>query len=172
MMSMRCGSYSRPVSSSMMLTFTPFGVGSEKSCSRSGYSAGQRAKIAWLSVTFLFLKSFANAKASDLAIRYREHSASGLQGGGGEACRRSRPVAFVREVLGGSVPGAALLAMHEYRFEPACTSTATNISSVQCHVRRRRFSRKYASRGRLFLSGSDQIVRPGRRDSSSSTLMP
>jgi hypothetical protein len=30
----------------------------------------------------LFLKSFANAKASDLANPYREHSASGLQGGG------------------------------------------------------------------------------------------
>jgi hypothetical protein len=31
----------------------------------------------------LFLKSFANAKASDLANPYREHSASGLQGGEG-----------------------------------------------------------------------------------------
>src|SRR3954454_15913275 len=136
-MSMKCGSYSSPVSSSMMLTFTPFGVGSEKSCSRSGYCAGQRAKIAWLSVTFLFLTSFANAKASDFANRYREHSASGLQGGGEGLLPFE--VRCVRQRSPGRLDsrGAAFLAMHEYRFEPACTSTATNISTVQCHVRRR-----------------------------------
>src|SRR5262245_25182141 len=36
----RCGSYGRPVSSSMMETFTPFGVGREYNCSLSGCWAG------------------------------------------------------------------------------------------------------------------------------------
>src|SRR3990167_9001635 len=36
----RCGSYGRPVSSSMIATLTPLGVGKEYSCSRSGCWAG------------------------------------------------------------------------------------------------------------------------------------
>src|SRR5438270_3675043 len=39
----------------MMLTFTPLGVGAENSCSRSGYCAGQRVKIGWLTVTSCLL---------------------------------------------------------------------------------------------------------------------
>src|SRR4051812_13192263 len=60
--------------------FIPFGVGSEKSWSRSGYCAGQRVKIGCLSVTCFFLDLFAATKAPDLAEKYREHSGFGLQG--------------------------------------------------------------------------------------------
>jgi hypothetical protein len=83
----------------------------------------------------LFLKSFANAKASDLANRYREHSASGLQVG--DEGLSIVEAGCVRQGSAGrlSSRGAASLAMDEYRFESACTSTATNISTVKCRCR-------------------------------------
>ena len=42
---MRLVGEARFLKHSMMPTFTPLGVGAEKSCSRSGRCAGQRAKI-------------------------------------------------------------------------------------------------------------------------------
>ena len=44
----RCGSYGSPVSSSRIDTFTPLGVGSEYSCSRSGCAAGHLAVMGWV----------------------------------------------------------------------------------------------------------------------------
>src|SRR5690606_38644044 len=57
----------------MMLTLTPLGVAAEKSCSRSGYCAGQRLKMGWSSSIFLSLDKQLLNRGSQRRITTVQH---------------------------------------------------------------------------------------------------